>query len=110
MKTTVNVYDFRDAFRKAERKNFSYYGLGILFDYLEEWESSTGEELELDVIALCCDFAEATHTEIAQNYGINLSEHDGDETAEHDAIVQYLENEGCYVGVTDLGYIIYRQH
>ena len=27
-------------------------------NYLEEYEESTGEELELDVIALCCDFTE----------------------------------------------------
>jgi hypothetical protein len=29
-----------------------------LFDYLEEYEDSTGEELELDVIAICCEFTE----------------------------------------------------
>lgn len=29
-----------------------------MFDYLEEYEKDTGEEIELDVVALCCDFAE----------------------------------------------------
>lgn len=38
--------------------NFSYAGLNALFDYLAEYEEDTGEELELDVIALCCDFTE----------------------------------------------------
>lgn len=59
MKQTVNVYDFRDAFQACNRAdNFSYEGLTALFDYLEQYEEGTGEEYELDVIALCCDFTE----------------------------------------------------
>lgn len=38
--------------------NFSYEGKRALFDYLEELENSTGEQIELDVIALCVDYAE----------------------------------------------------
>lgn len=111
MKTTINLYEFRNAFQRMGRSTqFSYDGLEILFDYLEEWESSADEEIELDVVGLCCDFAEASHKEIADNYGISLSEHDGDDMAEHDAIVEYLENEGHFIGTTDLGMIVYRQH
>lgn len=59
MKTSVNVYQFRDAFHAMGRKDqFSYAALGALFSYLEELESDLGEEIELDVIALCCDYAE----------------------------------------------------
>jgi len=59
MKKTINFYDFRDAFHKAGRENqFTYEGKKALFDYLEEYEDSTGEQIELDVIALCCDYAE----------------------------------------------------
>jgi len=59
MKTTVNKYDFHRAFETMNRTtNFSYAGLNALFDYLAEYEEDTGEELELDVIALCCDFTE----------------------------------------------------
>jgi hypothetical protein len=60
MKTSINKYDFRDAFQKAGRgNNFSYEGLSVLFDYFEEYEDSTGEEIELDVIAICCEFNES---------------------------------------------------
>ena len=58
MKITVNFTDFVDAFYKIRPTNFSYDGLKALFDYLEEYEHSTGKELELDVIGLCCDFCE----------------------------------------------------
>ena len=58
MKQTVNMYDFERAFKNFDRDNFSYEGLKALFEYLEEYEDSTGEELELDVIGLCCEYAE----------------------------------------------------
>ena len=55
----VNFSDFRQAFAGHGReKQFSYEGMKALFDYLEDHEEETGEEMELDVIALCCDFVE----------------------------------------------------
>ena len=39
-------------------KQFTYEGLNALFDYLEEYEDGTGETIELDVIALCCEYTE----------------------------------------------------
>ena len=70
MKTNVNLNDFRDAFKSHNRENFSYAGLEALFDYLEEYEESTGEELELDVIALCCEYSEhKTALDCARDYG-----------------------------------------
>jgi hypothetical protein len=58
MKKSVNFSDFADAFQAIRPDNFSYSGLQALFDYLEEIEAGQGEELELDVIALCCEFSE----------------------------------------------------
>ena len=58
MKQSINIYDFERAFKRSERENFSYDGLKALFEYLEDLESDIGEEIELDVIALCCDYAE----------------------------------------------------
>lgn len=70
MKQTVTKYDFIDAFKRVRPDNFSYAGLEALFDYLEEYEYSTGEEMELDVIAICCDFTEYENlAEFQANYG-----------------------------------------
>ena len=96
MKTSINKYDFRDAFQKAGRENnFSYEGLGVLFDYFEEYEESTGEEIELDVIAICCEFNESTPDEIRDDYGI-----EGD-------LMDYLLDHTQVAGVTEDGNIIY---
>jgi len=58
MKQTVNFTAFVDAFKVRERYNQfgGYDGLKALFDYLEYYEESTGEEIELDVIGLCCEY------------------------------------------------------
>ena len=58
MKTTVNEYMFRRSFEELRPNNFSHAGLGALFDYFEQYEEDCGEEIELDVIAICCDFSE----------------------------------------------------
>jgi len=70
MKKTVYFNDFYDAFQAKRSNNFSYEGLQALFDYLEQYEQDCGQELELDVIAICCDFAEYDSIdEFKYNYG-----------------------------------------
>lgn len=59
MKTTINKCDFVDAFHAMDRRdNFNPKGLETLFDYLEQFEEDIGEEIELDVIALCCEYTQ----------------------------------------------------
>lgn len=66
MKRTVNFEDFRDAFEKSDRKeNFSYEGLHALFEYIQQTEEDTGEEIEMDIIAICCDWMEYENEEEA---------------------------------------------
>ena len=58
MKTTVNFSQFCDSFSEQYKNNFTYQGKRALYDYLEEYEESTGEEVELDTVALCCEYNE----------------------------------------------------
>ena len=77
MKQSVNIYDFEREFKRFERNNFSWDGLKALFEYLEEYEEDTGEEIELDVVALCCDYAEYDSlNEYNSDYGTKYSEID----------------------------------
>ena len=57
MKEAVNFSRFCDAFQ-IRKDSFTYEGKRALFDYLEEFEEGTGEEIELDVIELCCEYTE----------------------------------------------------
>lgn len=71
MKQTVTSYQFVDSFRAAGRESqFTRAALFALFAYLEQWEDDTGEGIELDVIALCCEWAEyESAVEAAESYG-----------------------------------------
>lgn len=110
MKTTVSVYDFRREFESIRPNNFSYEGLTVLFDYLEELEADCDSEMELDVIALCCDFSEDHYSDIASNYEIDLSDCE-DEEEELQAVLDHLNDEGYgYCGVTEENNVVYRNY
>jgi hypothetical protein len=95
MKTTVTFQDFKDAFAKMGRSTqFSTSALLIIFDDIEEYENSTGEDIELDVIAICCDIGEASTQEIARDYNIDGAE---GETAA-DIVRDYLEHHSRILG------------
>jgi hypothetical protein len=71
MKQYVTESTFIDAFKQNDdRKNqFSYEGLKALFEYFEEYEDSTGEELEFDMIGICCEYTEYDNLkELNNNY------------------------------------------
>lgn len=106
MKTYISQYDFRRAFQECRPDNFSYEGLKILFEYLEEYEMDIGEELELDVIGLCCDFSESTFEDIAALYYIEIDINEN-EDEQKQQVIDFLQSEGAYVGET-LNSIIYR--
>ncbi len=67
----ISRTDFHDAFRDYNRlENFSYEGRDALFEWLEEYEECCEEPVELDVIALCCDFSEYNNIEeYREDYG-----------------------------------------
>ena len=109
MHTTINnVYQFRDAFHGAGRSGqFSYDGLEVLFDYLEQYEEDTGEAIELDVIALCCEYSEDTPEEIVRYYSIDVSDCEDDEDVMN-TVIDYLNNETIVCGKTATT-IVYQQ-
>jgi hypothetical protein len=80
MKTTVTIHQFVESFRLCGRETqFSRAALFALFDYLESYEEDCGVELELDPIAICCEWAEyPSALAAAKEYG--FGEVCGDDT------------------------------
>jgi len=93
MKQTVTLYDFRRAFETLRPDNFSYEGLGALFEALEDLEEGIEEEIELDVIAICCDFAEYTLEELNSEYD--------QEFEDMDEALEYFSDETWVIPVND---------
>jgi hypothetical protein len=87
----INVTEtmFKDEFKALRPDNFSYEGLSALYEWFTELEDSTGEPMELDVIAICCDYNEEPLNEVLENYDL-LDEHE-------------LEQQTCVIGYTNNG-------
>ena len=102
MKQTINEYEFRNAFQNIRPDNFSYEGLNILFNTLEQYEVDTGEEVELDVIAFCCDYSEMDGEEVRASYGID----------EEEDIEEFLQDRTWLLGIHETDgktYYVFRQ-
>lgn len=71
----ISFSDFDKEFHEyGYEKAFSYDGRRALFGFLESLEENTGVEVELDVIALCSEFAEYSNIEEFQkDYGAEYS-------------------------------------
>lgn len=100
MKQTINEYQFKDAFQKCRPDNFSYEGLTALYDYLEQYEEDTGQEVELDVIAICCEFTE--YEDLKEFQGIYYDDIKGDkyktlEEIEEETIVIPIEGTEGFI-------------
>lgn len=108
---TLSKSSFIDAFKQSSRKNqFSYGALSAIFDYLEEYSDSTGEPVELDIVAICCEWSEAHWSDIAREYSIDLNDYVDDEDDDNriDAVYEYLSNNSTALDLGD-GSFVYIQ-
>lgn len=81
---TVYSDDFVQAFDDANRsENFSVQARRVLFDWLEDYCEDTGEDIMLDVIAICCDWAEYAPAEIVEQFGHLVDRMPGADDAEY---------------------------
>ena len=66
---------FHDQFHAYGRINdFSYEARDILYNIYNEAEMGVGVPIELDVIAICCDWGEYTEEEIKREYDMSIDE------------------------------------
>jgi len=67
---TVDEQDFIRAFDDMDRsENFSREARRALFEYLDDMSDDIGEDIELDPIGICCEWAELDADELFEQYG-----------------------------------------
>lgn len=111
--STIGFCSFCDAFRDMDRNdNYSYEGKRVLFDYLEALSEDTGSAIELDVIALCCEYYENDIDTIISECRIDIDTEgfeDMDETEQEeskaDQVREYLEDNTIIVGEVPGGFV-----
>ena len=60
MKTTLTTNQVAHKLLADDNAGWSYAGANALAEYLEQYEEDCGEEIELDIVALRCDWSEST--------------------------------------------------
>ena len=84
MKQQITESKFIDSFNKMNRENnFSIEGRSHLYNYLISYEDDTSE-IELDVIALCCDYNEYKDLKKYLNDYSNTHDKNEDDESEED--------------------------
>jgi hypothetical protein len=71
MHTIVTRGMFIDSFISIRPERYSYSGLCALFDYLDDMGA---QDVELDVIAICCEFSQYTLEEALAAYNLESIE------------------------------------
>lgn len=87
MKITLTTYQIAGYLMQDTNAKWSRSGAYALADYLQELENDTKEEMDLDVVAIRCDFSEyPTAVEAAGEYGWSADETEFDEANEAAAL------------------------
>ena len=104
---TVNPSDlFHIACKMGRDKNFGQEGWRAIGDYLESLSNDTGENIEIDVIAICCEYsmaesAEDAYMQYAHLHGVDLpEEEDWEELTEEEklkTVQDYLQDNTAMV-------------
>lgn len=103
---TIDLHTFAQAFRAHNREDqFSHEALRIIWNYIEDYEDQTGEQTELDVIFICCEYSEDTVKGIADSYSIDIEGLDDEEATE--AVREYLEASTVLLGETSVGFVYF---
>tara|TARA_R110002096_G_scaffold226788_1_gene416141 strand:+ start:1355 stop:1717 length:363 start_codon:yes stop_codon:yes gene_type:complete len=119
MKMILSTHQVADALLADEYANWTRSGSLALAEWLEEWEEDTGEEMELDVVAVSCDFSEfaslqdwikefhrETLAEALKSAGIDM-EGDEDEDETNDLIRSHIKDHGKLIEFSE-GIIVSR--
>ena len=103
---TVTQTEFVDRFVKIDRENnFSYWGRIALFEYFEQYEEDTGEQIEFDPIAICCEYTEyESLDELNEAYGKEFE--DLDEVSDYTSVIQVRKLNSKTWVYEDGGFIV----
>jgi hypothetical protein len=97
MKQRVYLEGFRNAFKAMDREdNFTYEGQEALYNWLIDLEDDTGEEQELDIISLCCEFSEYA----------SLEDFQADYNSTAFKTIEDIQNETAVIMIDDTSFII----
>lgn len=90
----MNFSQFIDNWPESRKNQFSYLAMRALFDYLENYEEETGEKMEFDPVAFCCEYTEYENlAELKKDYSKIESM---DDLKDHTQVIE-IENSEAFI-------------
>lgn len=104
IRTIDTATQFKDAFHYAGRSDqFSRSALEALFTYYDDRD----EQVELDVVAICCDWCEYdSAVDACEELGLHPDDDDADDEEREEAAIEALQDESSWIIVTDSGSVL----
>ena len=100
MKLTLSTTHAADILLHDENADWTPRGSMRLVEWYEELEDSTGEEMELDYVAIRCDWNEMTKEELINDYAYLYDEPtDSTNPETFESILEYLNDETIVIEV-----------
>ena len=92
---TLTTYDIAHELLQDENAAWSHAGAFALAVHLEQLEEDTGEQMELDVVAIRCDFSEYSSLEAwAVDYGLEEDSLDDAHKERENNIRSFIKDNG----------------
>ena len=85
-----------DEYNRSEQ--FSIPARRKLFQYLDQLSDDIGEDIKIDVIAICCDYVESTIKEALENYNLESL----DDLRDHTQVIEIDDETIIYVNYQEL--------
>ena len=106
---TLSKSSFIDAFTHSSRKEqFSYDALEAIFEYMEDYSNDTGENVEFDIVGICCEWAEEGWEGIAKDYVVDLSDCESEQD-KIEAVYDFLNGNTQFIHLPDGQSFVYIQ-
>ncbi|MAH51812.1 hypothetical protein CMI37_38705 [Candidatus Pacearchaeota archaeon] len=97
MISNVTETEFIQRFYDLRNDNFSYEGKKALFEYIEEIEDSTGEQIEFDCIAICCEYTEFENLKDFHKYYDKENYPDLDTLREYTQVIEIEDSDSFII-------------
>ena len=93
-KSNLSVYQWCDEWPESRQNQFSYEAKNALYNYLNEYKDQTDEEIEVDIVALCCEYTEYSDmTDYLSEHSTDIENNDDFESDDeyYQAVMEDLE-------------------
>jgi len=105
---TLSTSDISCALMRDEYAGWSLEAADALAEYIENLAYETGEAIELDTVALRCDWDTNTADQVAADYDYDIDVSDCEDSDErYEVVIEYLRNNTTVIELSN-GELLYQ--